>query len=480
MALSNFILFHTISRTFLNTNQITKREVVYSKQNLNRSLDLYKTKYHKNQYLLASNNKHAIDNSRNQLNEKKQKNELTRRNFWQKIINQYWQETIIVSPSTNILENYVNKLKTSGLSVHSGNDYRNFLSRFSKDLLDNKIQLRMNYEDELDNSILDNNNYISIQYRWPKSLVSKYYTFQKVKSDPYHYMNIHKATNTLLPLFLLANNKNELILSESPSRLFYHKIWLKLSSLANKKSYENKKNYTGLIFTSPEDSIEYQKYILNQYKNSSRSNYIKSVATNMSLYLRLLKSTYVDTDFRLVPDLKEVSDLLCKYRKYSNVSFDSKQKYGYNYFQGQPVYLIKPITVGNKYRGNKYKINYSYSCTKKDKIVKYNAVFLSYQTAVNAWEKFREEHKNIKLPCKPNLYVSNLEAFIQTPEYQQNSSDFIFLPSQQTYNFLKHYFQLNTKYERNIVKLLISRSLDVRSLFYKIFWSLTSRQPIDL
>ena len=152
--------------------------------------------------------------------------------------------------------------------------------------------------------------------------------------------------NNSIPLFVLTNDNNEIIMSESVNQLsklghlstFHGTLIPKLFS-----NVYSSKSYTCLIFVNPYDAMEYRDFL--KYKNSWSTNSlnVKIAPSNLRLYFRLKSFFANSVDFRLVPDLQEVSDLLFKYSKYRNVSFDENQKYGSNFFQGQPLYKIKDV-----------------------------------------------------------------------------------------------------------------------------------------
>ena len=109
-----------------------------------------------------------------------------------------------------------------------------------------------------------------------------------------------------------------------------------------------------------------------------------------------------------------------------------------------------------------------------------NTFFLNYDTAHSAWKKFREENNNTKLPKDPQISVSNVELFINNCAKEKEISKIIFLPSLETYKFIKEYLVLNFKNQYNFSHWLSNKSLVMKTICYRIFWSLASRQPNNL
>nr|YP_010951932.1 Ycf80 [Laurencia obtusa]WMP12871.1 Ycf80 [Laurencia obtusa] len=409
--------------------------------------------------------KESIDSRRTQA--------LVNRNFWQKLINKYWQETIFISSSNSVLDNYTSKLRNSGFSIYQGSDYKYFLKQFSKDLLERHIEISTNYNEKKISQMMDSNN-IYIKYKWLKFFYPNLSLFKHSKSGVINNILISEDGKSF-PLFILINNKEQIVLAESNECLQNHHILLKLRRMLTKSTVNNKKLYTGLFFTNADDAKEYLEYINSKYSKSTRNLTVRLVPTTVNLYYQLLRQSNSDIEFRLIPDLKEISELLYKYRKSKNLLFDSNQYYGCNYFQGQPLYLLKPYNLEIDSNMNHSQYLYAFS---KDNKVKYEAIFLNYETALNAWNKYRNKLKNCNLPAKPQLYVLNLETFLTKSHYINKSNKFIFIPSVKTYHFAKKYIMSNLDDNKSIVKALRYYGFNFKSLCYRVLWSLTTRQPI--
>lgn len=359
------------------------------------------------------------------------------RNFWDKFVNQYWQETLFISANNTYSDYYINQLKASGLSVNKGNQNKKFLLNFSKDLMNGKIQVALT-KDKVNSFLVNRTNDKYIKYVWRKSinwyiynLYSKYLFIKNhLLKNKYLSINQYVDINTL-PLFTVTNQNNQIIISESPDQIFLNKYFLK--SFYN--IFTSKKNYTGLLFISPKDALEYKYYSTYKYL-SLNNNLLKLFVSRLGLYYKLLYSSIYNTEFRLIPDLKEISNLIYKYQYYTNVSFQKSQKYGKDYFQGQPVYMIKPILVKNIHTRQKHKLDYFYNINKSDYSVRCQAIFLNYQTALLAWKKFRQDYPSYKIPAQPNIFVSNLEYFIKSQTSPNSSVNYMFIPSLETYNFV--------------------------------------------
>nr|QCI06310.1 hypothetical protein [Dictyurus purpurascens] len=416
------------------------------------------------------------------------------RNFWNKFINQYWQETIFIFNSNSFSETYVNKLKTNGLSIHKGSDYKNFLISFSKALLNGQIKVLMNnkinfYDKNIVSTNFTNTKYI--KYIWKKGLnwhISCLYFYYIDLKNKLLNQNLtfyyNKAQVNSLPIFAIINNHNQIVMAESSDEISFNKnLFYSLNNIFDfflLKAKNLKKIYTGLIFINPEDAYEYKQYI--QFKNfkSSRDNSLKFFIGQVNLYHNLLSYSKNQAEFRLIPDLKEVSNLITLYQYYRNVTFDKNQNYGKIYFQGQPIYIIKSIVAKNINTNKKDIINYSYKIKENYKSTEYKAVFLNYDTAILAWNKFKNDYSYYKLPDKPLIYVSNLESFLRKNNQSDQKTRFIFIPSTKTYNFVKEVKIQNEFKRKNHWQYFFSdKNIYIKTLFKRFIWSLTSRQPTN-
>lgn len=476
---NSFSLYNnTLFNTYIHE---THSKSIMSINKIDKSNDFFISKLIlKNQKLAKS--KDFFENNKN--------DKFIFRTFWQKFINQYWQETVFLSLPDSLSEIHVNKLKTDGIYIYKGNDYKNFLLQFNKALINGKIKVYINDLVDKD-SFLKNKNSIYIKYIWKKQCYL-YFSFMKYFKPNtnniinFSYKAIKAMTYNTLPLFTLVNNSNQLIMAESSEELLMKKnIFDSLSGVYNKffiNQVNTKKIYTGLFFINSEDAVEYKNYIKSKYLKSSRSNGIESFVSPLHIYYKLLQLSIRNIEFKLIPDLQEVSQLIYKYQYYKNIIFSKSQKYGKNYFQGQPIYLIQPCMAKHKYLNNKNVISYTYSDNKNSVRYKYQAIFLNYRTAIHAWNLFREQYTDYRLPVQPIIKVSNLEDFLNKNINTNNIKNkelkqILFVPSLETYTSIKNH--LNLRYHNNLNQIISNKLLVTKSLFQRMIWSLTSRQPIN-
>nr|YP_010986023.1 hypothetical protein NDC12_pgp195 [Polyopes affinis]WOL36941.1 hypothetical protein [Polyopes affinis] len=412
--------------------------------------------------------------------------ELISPNFAARLINKYWQETIFLSITNPLSEKYINQLKSSGTAMYQ-NEYKKFLLDFSNALITGRIEASLN-----DSKLPDNtkNNPVYIKYVWRKglnfSLPDNIFEFFTHKNDTgfsktYRSGIIKKIKYNDFPVFTVVNGFNQIVIAESPEEMLNErnildKLYQQYSNYFLSR-VKNKPLHEGLFFINPGDAAEYKNYINQKYPQSSQQNHLNIFANKFELYHKLTKTIIPKVQFRLIPDLTELGELVFKYRKYKHVNFHYKQKYGRNYFQGQPIYLIQPVFVFNKKLKKIMPIQYYYKLNKNKDQISYEAIFMNYRTALIAWQKFKKQATDYNLPSYPKILVYNLEDFMKTFEdnKQVHERNILLIPSQESFQFLKQRY--NKQSQIHILQKFSSSLLYLKVLSKRILWSLTSRQP---
>nr|YP_010198370.1 hypothetical protein LK148_pgp140 [Gracilaria pachydermatica]UAD86786.1 hypothetical protein [Gracilaria pachydermatica] len=408
---------------------------------------------------------------------------LVSRPFVGKLINKYWQEKIFLSVSGTYSEKYTNQLKLEGILIYK-NEQKKFLLDFSRALLSGRIETCLNFG-KVNSS---NNQYIS--YIWkkgfnfplPKNWIFSLFNQDSVSLNKNELTFINHLQNQPLPLFTITNNLNQIILADSSEKNtgnlnVVDKIykWYCGKFMTN---YRELPLYYGLFFVHPTDAIEYANYIKSQHNTSNKTNQFTLFSSNLSTYYKLNRINIKNLQFRLIPDLEEISRLLYRYKHYRNLKFYKYQKYSKSFFQGQPIYMIEPFFAYNRKTNKMQLLNYYYKPNIDDNIIEYRAIFTNYETMLRAWCQFRRTKTDYKIPSKPKVFVYNLEDFIRTHEYNHEikTRNILFIPSKKSYNFIKHYRFVKNK--NKIQRIFSNKFLGFKILSQRIIWSLTSRQPI--
>lgn len=482
--------FTIIFDRHLISNDIITNAKVKSVSILTRCSSLQTGQCNK-KYLVNNKNKLLvmINNHQPKLNFKKHSDSFTNEDFIYPtlidyIINKYWQETIFLSKANNIAEKYINQLKSDGLYIYK-NQYKSFLFQFSKALLAGRVDT---YIDDHNDRLIDNKS-IDVKYIWRKGfnfslsrdIRNHFFYKNKAKFGTADYSKVLKILQkNRFPMFTVTNNLNQIIIAEPVDELISKKnIIDKLYQFYCNfvvLNYDTRPVYEGLFFINLEDAREYSKYVQHKYStynlyNEQEKLYILS--NSLDFYYNLTKISNSRVRFRIIPDLKELGELIYKYQYYNNVSFHKDQHYGKDYFQGQPIYIIQAVSCKNRYSKKLEIVNYSYFLNNMNKDHKNNTIFMNYKIALLAWKKFINEHPYYVLPKKPQILVHNLEDFLsaceQNPSIHKES--ILLVPNRESYKFVKFCSnQINSNLSIYFMYLQV--------ILKRLLWSLTTIQPV--
>ncbi len=201
-----------------------------------------------------------------------------------------------------------------------------------------------------------------------------------------------------MPLFIVTNHLGQMVIAEPPEDSSVSKSKIDISFQdSNLRPY-----YEGWFFTNFQDAEEYLQHIKKKYNIADINDKLRVFICSLETFYKLSRNSGHPVQFRLVPDLHEIGQLVNKYSTYRNVIFNKNQNFGKDYFQGQPIYTI-----------NNGSSDYYYQVVKNNKKIKYRPVFVNYKTAIHSWKNFVEKQNNSKLSKYPDLFVYNLEDFFR-------------------------------------------------------------------
>nr|QOS04649.1 hypothetical protein [Sarcopeltis skottsbergii] len=479
MSLSNPMFIQNL----FNNNLIVNNQFLFIPRKVKNRL----ASIHENHNIASKNHKLSIiANKTSYLNPKINSfanKEFVSRNFITKLINKYWQETIFLSQPSILSDMYSSQLQSDGLAVYK-NRYKKFIFHFSKALISGRIETTLEQSKEINNL---SNNLTEIKYIWKKGFnFSRPKNFVKFKNQPNFFTSsqlavVKKLQQSKFPVFTIINNYNQIIVTEPSDELINQEglvdqlYQFYCNSIVGKTN--NRLTHEALFFVNPEDTLEYQESIKNKYIYKSNYANFNIFTTGLDFYYKLVRLSPLKVQFHLIPDLQELGNLTYKYQYKRNIAFHINQKYGKNFFQGQPIYIIQPVLSKHKKTRQKDLINYNYYLNNN---VKYETVFLNYEVALLAWQKFVIQNNNYRLPYIPNILVYNLEDFLKFYEQKEkiDKKNLLFVPSQQSYRFIKN--NISNKSQQHIPQKLSKKFLRFQIIAKRILWSLTSRQPTNL
>lgn len=382
-------------------------------------------------------------------------------NLFRRFVNKFWQQTIILSVPTKVSEKYIAELNSLNLVKHKVNQ-KKFLSQFSKSLIKGSIESSLSSHlsyDQMPSPLI---------YVWKKVFNLKKMinsnllglsTSGKSLSEVKRQLEGSLRVNNL-PLFIITNHLGQMVISEPPELSNVSKGTINVSS----KDFSLVPCPEGWFFINFQDAEEYLQHIKKQYKISGTSDKLRVFICNLETFYKLSRNSRYKVNFRLVPDLHEIGQLVNQYSTYRNVEFSKDQKYGKDYFQGQPVYLVKDTHP-----------DYYLGITLGKTQIKYKPVFTNYDTAIHSWNNFVKKQKYYRVSKYPELIVYNLEDFLhkQISDPSQNQLPFVLVPSKSSYKFTK------TSQLRKPQPIAFTYFAYLKLWTKRIFWSLTSRQLQD-
>nr|YP_009297968.1 hypothetical protein Plocam_070 [Plocamium cartilagineum]AOM67906.1 hypothetical protein Plocam_070 [Plocamium cartilagineum] len=458
---------------------------INSQHNKNTNIQINKSLVNRSSVLYLSSNKNLNSSNINSKDILVQK--FIYPNFFIKLINRYWQETIFLSISNPLSDNYISRLKSDGLIYKYQS--KKFLLNFSKALMTGRIDSSLN-SSLLVSKVQSNSTYVKYIWRkginlsFPLNILQDFFTYKKNNFlSKNQIILIQKLKKNQFPIFTVVNGFNQIIIAEPSEEIILNqslinKIYKWYTDFLLKKKY-SQPLYEGLFFMNPYDALEYSNFIKNKYPNSNKENHLKVFSSRLDFYYKQVRTSLPKIQFRLIPDLQELSQLIYKYRYYKNIYFHSSQKYNKDSFQGQPIYFIQPIFAINKKTKKMDLINFNYQLNEKHAMKQYEAIFINYKTAVLAWKKFCHESKDYNLPLNPKIMVYNLEDFLKTCECnsQIKQRNLLFIPTKESYKFM--YKRKSETFKNKIIQIFSSKILFIKVFSKRLIWSLTSRQPIS-
>nr|AIA21248.1 hypothetical protein [Pyropia kanakaensis] len=344
-----------------------------------------------------------------------------------------------------------------------------FYKKIFEALLNQKIRVvaesTPTSEIEKENNILLSQKYMWGE-SWKPSIISSY--FKNKKSSP-----ISNASQKFLidqlsasPVFVVKNGFNEIILGHPVFRIKRGRT-NSVTHLFTNLFNQSKQIYpisTGLFFFHPDDASEFKNFIKSVNPLCAEQMEINVEPVGLHFAYKMNRNVSSDSQFVFIPDFKEVGDLLFKYRQDKHLIFHKDQQYGKDFFQGQPIYTIQPITMKDR-NGQLNTIKFTGLNDNRD------VIFTNLEAANKSWTNFTKNNSQLKLIKKPTLLVYNLESFLKDQEKlnKKNLQKFVVVTNQKAYlttkelvalpdsNSLFKHLELNMKPKLFFVKLWAKR-----------------------
>ena len=253
-----------------------------------------------------------------------------------------------------------------------------------------------------------------------------------------------------VPVYTVVNTHNEVVTASARDYKNAHSLqWIQ-----NKFNevflweYDEGSVSINLFFMNKEDAASYLHEICRKEPKEAESLGLKIKTIGLDVFYKLNRTSAPRTQSRLVGDLKEIDLILTKYSSESMCTMHPKQKYSKDWFQGNPIYVLK----FHKDLKNKTIDQHSFQDSHEK-----NLIFFSKEDAIKAWKVFLIKKSQLPLSTKPNIEIYNLENFLLDLENSPDSSlEISFIPPYESYLELK---------SQNNQKLFVKSSFTEESLY---------------
>ena len=219
-----------------------------------------------------------------------------------------------------------------------------------------------------------------------------------------------------------------------------------------------------------EDASSYLHEICKKEPKEAENLGLKVKTIGLDVFYRLNRTSAPKIQSRLVGDLEEISLIVAKYSSDSSCIMHPKQKYSKDWFQGNPIYVLKV----HKNVNDNVVAQYSFKDSYEKKLI-----FFSKEDVMRAWKVFLAKKSEVSLNTKPNIEIYNLENFLldieNTPD---SSSGLTFIPPYKSYLDVRSQKSQTVSIKNNLTEEYIYKTrLYLQSLqrFYKgVIWLFTS------
>ena len=282
-----------------------------------------------------------------------------------------------------------------------------------------------------------------------------------------------------IPIYVVVTNQDEMVMAMSRDKEENNLLsWVY-------KKYYNSFVWTedegpvslGLFFMNKEDAQLYLHEIVNANPQMVEKSEVRVKMVGLDTFYRLNRTSPPGQQAKLIADLEEIEKMIQEYLQQKNHLINPKQKYNKLGYKGNPIYIIKPAYGIERYGEKDIKlVDFSIKNSENKKYI-----FFKLQDAHAAWDKFCEDHKELKLPLYPKIEIYNLENYLLDLEqsYVYLVEEVSFISTQDSFKNLK--IENDVKIKRSnhvkskeIKKLIFEKFKNFQSFSKKVLWVLTS------
>jgi hypothetical protein len=276
-----------------------------------------------------------------------------------------------------------------------------------------------------------------------------------------------------IPIYTVVNNFNEVVVS-SPRSEEQKDTLTYLRDLYNELffwSHDTGSISILLFFMNEQDAGSYLHEICKKDPKEAEKLGLTVKEISLDTFYKFNRTSPPKIQARLIGDLKEIKSVISRLHNSYDLTINPKQRYSEQWFQGIPIYKLKP----SKDNKTNSLINYSINSNTEHKYI-----FFSRKDAELAWKTFLSREKEIYANNKPNIEVYNFENLMLDLEknHFENVSKTILVPPYKKWreSTLDNIAKINIEYS-NQTRFMYSMKLkfeDIRRIYKGLLWLVTS------
>ena len=284
-----------------------------------------------------------------------------------------------------------------------------------------------------------------------------------------------------IPIYTVVNGYNEIVIASPRSMPPKNSMeWLYDKYYDNFLWKQDRGAVSlGLFFVNKEDAETYLQEVCKKDPKGAEEIGLNVKTVGLDTFYELNRTSKPRMQAKLIADLEEIDLLLNDYTYSKILHFHPKQKYKKQWFQGNPIYLIKinenrSQLDKNKFTLSKYDFENVFSNNKK-------ILLFKKDDAYKVWNLYRQKNKELNLPEKPHLEIYNLENYLLDLEKSDVTltQQTVFVPPYDSYMYSKQLVQESESGKDVSAKKTIDQyvATKIKSLqrFYKgMIWLVTS------
>lgn len=404
-------------------------------------------------------------------------NKISTKDRKKNLLEKYYQEKIIILKKQDSKDKLQKKIRNINLKnriqSQPTKEKQKWTKKLEKAIVNNKLEF-----------YFDNNKSNYVTAVWNKFLYFPKPNSWTIKQNKIAFPTtaqeklIHELKSS--PIFVVENIFNEIVAGESKNT-FYKNFIEKLEAkyynlfLLETKDELKEPSRMAFVFTNPQDAIELKEYLQEQFPYSAYEIKLSVKIMSLSEFYKLSRTATPMNQIRIIPDIKDLGNLLSEFRKKRHIKFHKKQVYGNNFFQGQPIYRLMPVKTNKKPINNQSgMLNYTpeHNIGFENEITYY---FTDLQDAEKAWDNFYIRYNKLGISKKPTIEVYNLESLMS--DYEKNldgtPNKIRIIPTKQAKTFIEEAYnsELNKEFSLKNYKILSRTQIEIN----RFLWGLTHR-----